>query len=113
MPRRGLVGHGRIPLGTLPMLIDELQVVKAVRWLRAKPTPRSRVHQLRLAATAGVGDRVTARMTVNSRRADGLGAAITARRGAGQITAELSQPRRADLITLLSVIVVCIALAGR
>jgi hypothetical protein len=38
------------PLRTLPMLIDELQVVKAVRQLRAKPTPRSRVHQLRLAA---------------------------------------------------------------
>ena len=101
------------PLRTLPMLIDELQVVKAVRRLRAKPTPRSRVHQLRLAATAGVGDRVTARMTVNSRRADGLGTAITARGGAGQITAELSQPRRADLITLLGVIAVCITLAGR
>jgi energy-coupling factor transport system permease protein len=88
------------------MLIDELQVVKAA--LRAKPTPRSRGHQLRLAATAGVGDRVTARMTVNSRRADGLGAAITARGGAAQISAELSPPRRADLITLLSVIAVSI-----
>ena len=76
------------PLRTLSMLIDERQVVKAVRQLRAKPTPRSRVHQLRLAATAGVGDRGTARMTVNA--------------------------RRADLITLLSVIAVCItAVAGR
>lgn len=68
------------------MLIDELRVVKAVRRLRAEPTPRSRVHQLRLAATDGVGDRVTA---------------------------ELSQPRRADLITLVSVIALCITLAGR
>jgi hypothetical protein len=42
--------------------------VEAVRRLRAKPTPRSRVHQLRLAATADVGYRVTARMTVNARR---------------------------------------------
>jgi energy-coupling factor transporter transmembrane protein EcfT len=94
------------PLRILPMLIDELQVVEAVRRLRAKPTPRIRVHQLRLAA-AGVGDRVTAMMPVSSRRADELGTAINARGGAGQIT-ELSQPRRADLITLLSVIAVCI-----
>jgi energy-coupling factor transport system permease protein len=94
------------------MLIDELQVVEAVRRLRAKPTPRIRVHQLRLAAT-GVGDRVTAMMTVSSRRADELGAAINARGGAGQITAELSQPRRADLTTLLGVIAVCITLAAR
>jgi hypothetical protein len=75
------------PLRTLPMLIGELQVVEAVRRLRAKPTPRSRVHQLRLAATADVGYRVTARMTVNA--------------------------RRAALITLLGVIAVCITLAAR
>jgi hypothetical protein len=44
---------------------------------------------------------LTAMMTVSSRRADVLGAAIAALGGAGQITAELSQPRRADLITHL------------
>jgi hypothetical protein len=83
------------------MLIDELQVVQEVRRVRTKPTPRSRVHQLRLAATS---DDVTA-MTASSRRADEHGAAVIAR----YITAELSQPQRADLITLLSVIAVCIS----
>jgi energy-coupling factor transport system permease protein len=57
-------------------------------------------------------DLLAAATTVALRRADEMGDAITARGGAGQISAAPSRPKRIDGVALLIVIVVCaVALA--
>jgi energy-coupling factor transport system ATP-binding protein len=93
---------------TFPMLIDELRVLYAARRLRPKatlPTRRARLKGL----AADVIDLVIAVITVTLRRADEMGDAITARGGAGQISAAPSQPKLADRVALSIVLTVCAA----
>jgi energy-coupling factor transport system permease protein len=55
---------------------------------------------------------LAAGITVALRRADEMGDAITARGGAGQISAAPSRPKRADWVALSIVVLVCaVALA--
>ena len=52
-------------------------------------------------------DLIAAAITVALRRADEMGDAITARGGAGQISAAPSRPKTADWLALSIVIAVC------
>lgn len=57
-------------------------------------------------------DLLAAAITVALRRADEMGDAITARGGAGQISAVPSGPKRRDWVAIAVVVVVCgVALA--
>jgi energy-coupling factor transport system ATP-binding protein len=95
-----------LALRTFPMLIDDFRVLYAGRRLRPKQTPRTRRARLRGLA-ADVTDLIVAVITVTLRRADEMGDAITARGGAGQISAAPSRPKLADWIALLIVLAVC------
>ncbi len=100
-----------LALRAFPMLIDEFQVLYAARRLRPKerpPTRRGRHRQW----WADVIDLLAAAITVALRRADEMGDAITARGGAGQISAAPSKPKWRDWVALSVVAVVCaVALA--
>jgi energy-coupling factor transport system permease protein len=95
-----------LALRAFPMLIDEFRVLYAARRLRLQSTPRTRGPRLRQLVTDAV-DLIVAVITVTLRRADEMGDAITARGGAGQISAAPSRPKRADWIALSIAILVC------
>ncbi|MBP1822098.1 energy-coupling factor transporter transmembrane protein EcfT [Mycobacterium sp. OAE908] len=100
-----------LALRAFPMLIDEFRVLYAARRLRPKVVPVTR-RQRRKRWALELVDILAAGITVALRRADEMGDAITARGGAGQISAVPSGPKRADWIALSIVIVVCaVALA--
>lgn len=100
-----------LALRAFPMLIDEFRVLYAARRLRPKPVPTTRRSRRRRWAMEVV-DVLAAGITVALRRADEMGDAITARGGAGQISAAPSKPKRADWVALSIVVVVCaVALA--
>jgi energy-coupling factor transport system permease protein len=95
-----------LALRAFPMLIDEFRVLYAARRLRPKvvsATRRSRRKRL----AAEVVDVLAAGITVSLRRADEVGDAITARGGAGQISATPSGPKRADWVALSIVVLIC------
>lgn len=95
-----------LALRAFPMLIDEFRVLYAARRLRPQPRPdtwRDRRRQRR----ANVIDLLAAAITVALRRADEMGDAITARGGAGQISAAPSRPKAVDWVALAIVLVVC------
>jgi energy-coupling factor transport system permease protein len=94
-----------LALRAFPMLIDEFRVLYAARRLRPKQVPTSQKARRRRWALEIV-DILAAGITVALRRADEMGDAITARGGAGQISAAPSGPKRADWIALAIVIVV-------
>ncbi|MEU0501857.1 energy-coupling factor transporter transmembrane protein EcfT [Nocardia sp. NPDC005998] len=91
-----------LTLRGLPLLIEEIRVLRAARRLR----PRDR--GLYRAADNPLVDILTAAMAVSSRRATELGEAITARGGTGQLTARPNSPGRNDAIALTVVVAVCI-----
>jgi energy-coupling factor transport system permease protein len=93
-----------LALRAFPMLIDEFRVLYAARRLRPKQVPTTRRARRRRWALEIV-DLLAAGITVALRRADEVGDAITARGGAGQISAAPSGPKRADWIALSIVIV--------
>jgi energy-coupling factor transport system permease protein len=95
-----------LALRAFPMLIDEFRVLYAARRLRPKMVPTTR-KQLRKRWALEVVDILAAGITVTLRRADEMGDAITARGGAGQISAAPSGPKRADWVALAIVAVVC------
>src|SRR6185312_13948464 len=100
-----------LALRAFPMLIDEYRVLYAARRLRPKEKPASRRARRRRFAVEVV-DLLAAAVTVALRRADEMGDAITARGGAGQISAAPSRPKRADWVAFLIVVLVCaVALA--
>jgi energy-coupling factor transport system permease protein len=100
-----------LALRAFPMLVDEFRVLYAARRLRPKVVPRTRRERRRRWALEVV-DLLAAGITVALRRADEMGDAITARGGAGQISAAPSKPKRADWVALSIVVVVCaVALA--
>ncbi|MCZ8378482.1 energy-coupling factor transporter transmembrane protein EcfT [Mycobacterium sp. CPCC 205372] len=93
-------------LRAFPMLIDEFRILYAARRLRPRqqlPTRRARRRRWLIE----VIDLLAATITVALRRADEMGDAITARGGAGQISAAPSRPARRDAIAFAVVLVVC------
>jgi energy-coupling factor transport system permease protein len=100
-----------LALRAFPMLIDEFRVLYAARRLRPKQVPATRRARRRRWALEVI-DLLAAAITVALRRADEMGDAITARGGAGQISAVPSRPKRLDWVALSIVVVVCaVALA--
>jgi energy-coupling factor transport system permease protein len=100
-----------LALRAFPMLIDEFRVLYAARRLRPKLVPATRRARRRRWALEII-DLLAAAITVALRRADEMGDAITARGGAGQISAAASRPKRIDWVALSIVVVVCaVALA--
>jgi energy-coupling factor transporter transmembrane protein EcfT len=97
-----------LALRAFPMLIDEFRVLEAARRLRPKERARTRRARLRRLAVE-VLDLIVAVVTVTLRRADEMGDAITARGGAGQISAAPSRPKQTDWIALSIVLAVCAA----
>jgi energy-coupling factor transport system permease protein len=91
-----------LTLRGLPLLLDEMRVLRAARKLRPKPDLVHRATQNPLI------DILTAAMVVSTRRAGELGEAITARGGTGQLTAHPSSPGRRDAIALAVVVAVCL-----
>jgi energy-coupling factor transporter transmembrane protein EcfT len=88
-----------LALRAFPMLIDEFRVLEAARRLRPRQTLRTRRARLRRLAVELL-DLTVAVVTVTLRRADEMGDAITARGGAGQISAAPSRPKSADWVVL-------------
>ncbi|MCT7660331.1 energy-coupling factor transporter transmembrane component T family protein [Mycobacterium deserti] len=100
-----------LALRAFPMLIDEFRVLYAARRLRPKEVLTSR-RARRRRWLIEVIDLLAAAITVALRRADEMGDAITARGGAGQISAAPSRPKAIDGWAFLLVLVVCgVALA--
>jgi energy-coupling factor transport system permease protein len=95
-----------LSLRAFPMLIDEFSVLYAARRLRP---PDVEVHRRTRARrwAAELIDLMAAAITVALRRADEMGDAITARGGAGQISAAPSRPARRDWVAFAVVAVVC------
>ncbi len=88
-------------LRSLPLLIEEMRVLRAARRLRPKGTSEHSARDNTLI------DLITASMSVSMRRAGELGEAITARGGTGQLTAYASRPGLRDAIALAIVGGVC------
>lgn len=95
-----------LALRAFPMLIDEFRVLYAARRLRPKERPQTRRGRHRRWWLEAI-DLLAAAVIVALRRADEMGDAITARGGAGQISAAPSRPKRLDWVTFAIVAVVC------
>lgn len=95
-----------LALRAFPMLVDEFRILYAARSLRPKPVLTTRRARRRRWAIEVV-DLIAAAVIVALRRADEMGDAITARGGAGQISAAPSGPKLRDWVALSMVSVVC------
>ena len=90
------------------MLIDEFRVLFAARKLRPREfasTATERRHRM----SREIIDLLAAAITVTLRRADEMGDAITARGGAGQLSALPSRPKWIDAVAVAIVLAVCAA----
>ena len=95
-----------LALRAFPMLIDEFRTLFAARQLRPKqhlPTRKARRRRWLIEAV----DLLAAAITAALRRADEMGDAITARGGAGQISAAPAGPKMRDWVALAVVLLVC------
>jgi energy-coupling factor transport system permease protein len=95
-----------LALRAFPMLIDEFRVLYAARQLRPRDeaiSRRARRHRW----AAEVVDLLAAAITVALRRADEMGDAITARGGAGQISAQPSGPKWPDAVAFAVLAALC------
>lgn len=100
-----------LALRAFPMLIDEFRVLYAARNLRPKQVHTRRRGRWRRWWLEAI-DLLAAAITVALRRADEMGDAITARGGAGQISAAPSGPKAIDWWAFLIVATLCgVALA--
>jgi energy-coupling factor transport system permease protein len=88
-----------LALRAFPMLIDEFRVLYAARRLRPRQVAHGGREGRRRWALEAV-DLIAAAVTVALRRADEMGDAITARGGAGQISAVPSRPKWRDFVAL-------------
>ncbi|MFF2087922.1 CbiQ family ECF transporter T component [Nocardia sp. NPDC058176] len=95
-----------LTLRGLPLLLDEIRVLRAARKLRPKE------NWLHRATDNPLIDILTACMAVSTRRAGELGEAITARGGTGMLTAHPSAPTRRDAVALVIVVAVCAGAIG-
>lgn len=87
----------------LPMLIDELRMLRAAHRLR--PTAKGRSDHP--SAEMGIMDMITAAMSSALRRSAEMAEAITARGGTGRLTAYPSGPGRADALALVVIGLAC------
>ncbi|MDT5066414.1 MAG: energy-coupling factor transport system permease protein [Mycobacterium sp.] len=94
-----------LALRAFPMLIDEFRILFAARRLRPRDdvTRAARGHRW----SAELVDLLAAAITVALRRADEMGDAITARGGAGQISALPSRPKWPDAVAFAIVLALC------
>jgi energy-coupling factor transport system permease protein len=88
-----------LALRAFPMLIEEFHVLYAARRLRPKESPPTRRARRRQQGRELI-DLLATAMVVTLRRADEMGDAITARGGAGQLSASPARPKTADWVTL-------------
>ncbi|MEE6140093.1 energy-coupling factor transporter transmembrane protein EcfT [Mycobacterium sp. 050128] len=88
-----------LALRAFPMLIAEFQVLYAARRLRPKEVPPTRRARRKQQGRELI-DLLATAMVVTLRRADEMGDAITARGGAGQLSASPARPKLADWVTL-------------
>lgn len=95
-----------LALRAFPMLIDEFRVLFAARKLRPRE-PATTGRERRQRMSREIIDLLAAAVTVALRRADEMGDAITARGGAGQISALPSRPKWADAVAFAIVIGMC------
>jgi energy-coupling factor transport system permease protein len=95
-----------LALRAFPMLIDEFRVLFAARRLRPRDPAITR-RDRRQRWSAEVIDLLAAAITVALRRADEMGDAITARGGAGQLSALPSRPKWADAVAFAVLLAVC------
>jgi energy-coupling factor transport system permease protein len=95
-----------LALRAFPMLIDEFRILYAARSLRPKPVLTRRRERRRRWALEVI-DLIAAAIIVALRRAEEMGDAITARGGAGQISAAPSGPKLRDWVALSIVLAVC------
>lgn len=93
-----------LSLRSLPLLLEELRILRAARQLRPR---RIRGRRSARAGFAELIDVVTAAMAVSIRRAGELGAAITARGGTGQLSAHPAKPSSRDALALVVVLGAC------
>lgn len=91
-----------LTLRGLPLLMEEIRVLRAARRLRPKDRMLAR------AVDNPLIDILTAAMAVATRRAGELGEAITARGGTGQLTAHPNAPGPRDALALVLVFGVCL-----
>ncbi|MFG3617129.1 energy-coupling factor transporter transmembrane component T family protein [Nocardia sp. NPDC047654] len=91
-----------LTLRGLPLLMEEIRVLRAARRLRPKDRMLAR------AVDNPLIDILTAAMAVATRRAGELGEAITARGGTGQLTAHPNAPGLRDALALVLVFGVCL-----
>ncbi|MEV0295909.1 energy-coupling factor transporter transmembrane protein EcfT [Nocardia sp. NPDC050710] len=91
-----------LTLRGLPLLLEEIRVLRAARKLRPKNPLIDR------AADSPLIDILTAAMAVATRRATELGEAITARGGTGRLTAHPSSPTWRDAFAIGLVALVCL-----
>jgi energy-coupling factor transport system permease protein len=94
-----------LALRAFPMLIDEFRVLVAARKLRPRE-PATSASDRRRRMSGEIVDLLAAAVTVALRRADEMGDAITARGGAGQISALPSRPTWSDWVALAIVLAV-------
>jgi energy-coupling factor transport system permease protein len=93
-------------LRALPMLVSEFRTMFAARRLRPRPVLEGWRMRGRWWISESI-DVLAVAITVALRRADEMGDAITARGGAGQISAAPSRPRLLDWLTMTAVLAVC------
>ncbi|MGC4933122.1 energy-coupling factor transporter transmembrane component T family protein [Gordonia sp. DT30] len=87
----------------LPMLIEELRLLRAAQRLRPK-APADSGHP---AAEMGIIDMVVAAMSSALRRSEEMAEAITARGGTGRLTAYPSRPHLTDAVVLVVIVAAC------
>lgn len=95
-----------LALRAFPMLIEEFRTLYAAHRLRPVE-PAETFRARRKQRISNLIDLLAAAVTVALRRGDEMGDAITARGGAGQISAAPSRPRRRDWITFAVLVLVC------
>lgn len=88
----------------LPLLIEEMRVLRAAHRLRPS-APAKSGHP---AAEMGVMDMITAALSSALRRSAEMAEAITARGGTGRLTAYPSGPHRVDWVVLSVVVLACV-----
>lgn len=95
-----------LALRAFPMLIEEFRTLYAAHRLRPVE-PAETFRARRRQRVSNLVDLLAAAVTVALRRADEMGDAITARGGAGQISAAPSRPGTRDWIAFAVLILVC------
>ncbi len=95
-----------LALRAFPMLIEEFRTLYAAHRLRPVQ-PAETFRARRKQRISNLVDLLAIAVTVALRRADEMGDAITARGGAGQISAAPSRPKSRDWIAFVVLVLVC------